>query len=340
LRDPLKDETFLNKETEGAVWLSNMVSDRYHVEIGPPEDSPCPGAHYEFRQKMVKIDAVAGFRDLQLPQLDGLVVALDWVANDQHHIWGSAVMVAPGVALTAGHVIDEMRCRGFLAEAGGQLWAISVHAAGRVELWRADSFTQDEEGSDLSLVTLLRTTAAFGTAADPPLKFSLARMAARMPCVGEIISLIGFKAAGVYFERGALMGLELIGSVGPVTDQYPQQRDSHGLPNPTIAVDAVTVGGMSGGAAFDAAGHLIGVISRGFEGQSPSFVSLSWPATYVPIAPQWPRAAMPAETSLGALAKVGHCGIEHLEDVITWMEDGRQLVAIPDLNVGKAPNQS
>ncbi len=249
-------------------------------------------------------------------------------------------MVAPGVALTAGHVIDEMRCRGFLAEAGGQLWAISVHAAGRVELWRADSFTQDEEGSDLSLVTLLRTKAAFGTAADPPLKFSLARMAARMPCVGEIISLIGFKAAGVYFERGALMGLELIGSVGPVTDQYPQQRDSHGLPNPAIAVDAVTVGGMSGAAAFDAAGHLIGLISRGFEGQSLSFVSLSWPATYVPIAPQWPRAAMPAETSLGALAKVGHCGIEHLEDVIIWIEDGRQFVAMSDPKVGKASNES
>jgi hypothetical protein len=154
-------------------------------------------------QKMVKIDAVAGFRDLQLPQLDGLVVALDWVANNRHHIWGSAVMVAPGVALTAGHVIDEMRCRGFLAEAGGQLWAISVHAADRVELWRADSFTQDQDGSDLSLLTLVRTTAASGPPADSPLKFSLARMAARMPCVGETISLIGFKAAEVSFERAA-----------------------------------------------------------------------------------------------------------------------------------------
>jgi len=86
-----------------------MASDRFHVAIGPPEDSPIPGAQYAFPQKMVKIDTVAGFRDLQLPQLDGLVIALDWVANDRHHIWGNAVMVAPGVALTAGHVIDEMR---------------------------------------------------------------------------------------------------------------------------------------------------------------------------------------------------------------------------------------
>ena len=93
-----------------------MVSGRFHVDIGPPEDGPIPGAQYAFPQKMVKIDAVAGFRDLQLPQLDGLVVAMDWVANDRHHIWGSAVIVAPGV----GHVIVEMRDRGFLAEVDGQ----------------------------------------------------------------------------------------------------------------------------------------------------------------------------------------------------------------------------
>ena len=64
------------------------------------------------------------------------------------------------------------------------------------------------------------------------------------------------------FERRAIMGLSLVGSVGQVTDQYPQRRDNHGLPNPAIAVAARTVGGMSGGAAFDAAGHLIGVIIK------------------------------------------------------------------------------
>ena len=310
-----------------------MMSDRFHVVIGPPEDSPIPGAQYAFPQKLVKIEAVVGFRDLQLPQLDGLMIALDWVANDRHHIWGSAIMVAPGVALTAGHVIDEMRDRGFLTEAGGQLFAVTFHAD-RLELWRADSFTRVDIG-DLSLLTLVRTTASSGPP-DTTLKFSLARMAARMPGVGETISLVGFKAAEISFEGRALMGLALLGSVGQVTDQYPQRRDSHGLPNPAIAVNARTVGGMSGGAAFDAAGHLIGVISSGLD-ESPTFVSLSWPASYVPIAPKWPPAAMPSETSLGALAKDGRCGIEYLDDVSTWMEDGVRMVSISDPN---APKQS
>jgi S1-C subfamily serine protease len=304
-----------------------MSSDRFHVDIGPPEDSPTPGAQYTFPQRTVRIEATTGFRDLELPQLDGVILALDWVANDRHHTWGSAVMVAPGIALTAGHVVDEMRERGFLAEGGGQLFAVGFYAD-RVELWRADSFTRVDVG-DLSLLTLVRTTARSEASATTPLRFGLARMAARMPQLGETISLIGFKAAEESFEGKALMGLALVGSVGQVIDVYPQRRDSHGLPNPAIAVNARTVGGMSGGAAFDANGNLIGVISSGFD-EPTSFVSLSWPATYVPIAPKWPPAAMPVETSLGALARAGF-GIEHLDDVETWWtEDGHQMVSIAD----------
>ena len=102
---------------------------------------------------------------------------------------------------------------------------------------------------------------------------------------------------------------------------------------------ARTVGGMSGGAAFDAEGYLIGVISSGLD-ESPSFVSLSWPASYVPIAPKWPPAVMQSETSLGMLAKQGLCGIEHLDDVRTWMEDGHWMVSISDPNGGKDTNRS
>jgi hypothetical protein len=86
---------------------------------------------------------------------------------------------------------------------------------------------------------------------------------------------------------------------------------------------------MSGDAAFDTIGIMIGVISSSFD-EPPTFVSRSWPATYVPIAPTWPPAAMPAERSLCSLAKAVF-GIERLEDVeIWWTEDGRQMVSISD----------
>jgi hypothetical protein len=161
-------------------------------------------------------------------------------------------------------------------------------------------------------------------------KFGLAKMDARMPRVGERLSLIGFKAAAPTFEGPASIGLSLLGSVGAVTDVYPVKRDVYGLPNPSLGVAARTINGMSGGAAFDEAGNLIGVISTGLE-KAHSFVSLSWPATYVPIAPKWPPKLSEGSTSLGALAKQGLCGIEHLDDVIGWQtDDGHQMVSISD----------
>ena len=79
-----------------------MHSDRFHAELGPPEDQPTEGMAYTFTQKAVRIAADAGFRDLGLAQLDGMLLALDWVANDTHHVWGTAVMVGPGVAVGGG----------------------------------------------------------------------------------------------------------------------------------------------------------------------------------------------------------------------------------------------
>jgi Trypsin-like peptidase domain len=250
---------------------------------------------------------------------------LDWVADQAHHIWGSAVMVGPGVALTAGHVVEEMREHGFLGKAGGQLFAVGFHAD-RVEIWRADSVTGAEVG-DLSLLTLIRTTGLTRSPALGPVKFSLAKMDARMPRVGERLSLIGYKAAAVTFEGPTPIGLSLLGSVGVVTDVYPVKRDEYGLPNPSLGVAARTINGMSGGAAFDEAGNLIGVISTGLEAHS--FVSLSWPATYVPITPKWPPKLAEESMSLGVLAKRGLCGIEHLDDVVAWQtDDGHQMVSI------------
>jgi hypothetical protein len=297
----------------------------FRAELGIPEIEPSECMAFTFVQKSVRIDARHGIRDLQLPQLDGLVLALDCIAGDAHHIWGSAVVVGPGVALTARHIVEEMKIHGFLGSAGGQLFALGFHAD-RLEVWRADSVTGDV--GDLALLTLIRTTASPDPHPADPVKFSVAKMDARMPQVGERVSLIGFKSAEVTFEKAAPLGLSLLGSVGAVTDVYPAKRDALSLPNPSIGIAACTMNGMSGGAAFDEAGSLIGIISSGLE-TAHSFVSLSWPAIYVPIAPKWPPKLLEGPTSLGVLAKQGLSGIDHLGDVVTWQtDDGLQMVSI------------
>ena len=273
---------------------------------------------------------MAGFRDLGLDQrVDGLLLALDWVANDTHHIWGSAVMVGPGVAVTARHVVDEMRAKGFLATsrccACSQL--VSTRTAGSSS--GAPTASPAWTSAICPVLTLIRSTAPLAPSASPT-RFSLAKMAARMPDVGETMSLIGFRAADLAFAGRALMGLALVGSVGQVIDVYAARRDAHGLPNPSAAIGARTVNGMSGGAAFDAEGRLIGVISSGLEAET-SFISLTWPATYVPIVPKWPPMLSQTRPRWAPLAREGLAGIDNLDDVETWIDgDGHQMVSISD----------
>jgi len=100
-----------------------MENPNLKATLGEPELEPRPGMAFTFVQRTVRITASDGFRDLDISQLDGVVLALDWVTGAAHHVWGSAVMVGPGIALTAGHVVTEMRERGFLGQAGGQLFA-------------------------------------------------------------------------------------------------------------------------------------------------------------------------------------------------------------------------
>ena len=107
-----------------------------------------------------------------------------------------------------------------------------------------------------------------------------------MPCVGERLSLVGFKAAEIAFDGAAPIGLALIGSVGTVTDVYPVSRDTSSLPNPRLGVEAITINGLSGGTAFDEAGNLIGIISKGFEGSSVAFLARDVRSDRTEMAPE------------------------------------------------------
>jgi hypothetical protein len=189
-----------------------MENPNLHATLGEPELEARAGMAFTFVQRTVRITASDGFRDLDISQLDGVVLALDWVTGAAHHVWGSAVMVGPGIALTAGHVVTEMCERGFLGQAGGQLFAVGVHAD-RMEIWRADSITSIGEG-DLSVLTLIRSTGGREPNGGDPVRFGLASMAARMPRVDERLTLIGFRAVELRFEGPAPMGLSLLGGVG------------------------------------------------------------------------------------------------------------------------------
>lgn len=293
--------------------------------VGAPELGPMVGKSFHLTHHTMKIDDTGGFRALDLAQLNGTILALDWVVGDRHHIWGSAVMVAPGVALTARHVVDAMRENGFLAADGGYLLALGFHDHG-VVFWNPDSFTSVGAG-DIAVLTMVRATASPSLPEDIPIPVNAATMAVRAPAEGELISMFGFAATETVFNDGKQIGLSLLGGVGPVLDVYPQRRDQR-LAGPSAGVAAKTVGGMSGGGAFDAQGRLIGVISAGI-GEDPSFISLAWPCLFTPLTMAWPHGLVDGPTTLHDLGRRELCNMIGLDLVQSHAdENGAPLVSL------------
>jgi hypothetical protein len=267
----------------------------FEGQIGAPEVDAYPGKGIHLRHSRLRIQAEAGFRSMNLHQTDGIILALDWVTADFHHVWGSAVLVAPGVALTARHTIDAMREAGFLAEDGGILLAYGFHPQGMM-IWNAVHVEQDPSG-DLAVLTLVRATATPQWALDVPLPVHAASIAARMPRQGEILTLIGFKADKPAFKSS---GADM-------------------MPKPSAYIDAPTLGGMSGGAALDSEGHLVGIISKGMSAEGddgPSFILLTWPILFTEFEVVWPLGLSASPTSLHAMAGVGLASIEGIENLI------------------------
>jgi hypothetical protein len=127
----------------------------YRGMLGMPELSPQPGGSLTVHHSLMEIAAESGFASVRLGIPQGMVLALDWVVETTLHIGGSAVMVAPGVALTARHTVDAMRERGFLRPDGGQLLALGFEQDNSLTIWATKSFTTISDG-DLSVLTLVR----------------------------------------------------------------------------------------------------------------------------------------------------------------------------------------
>jgi hypothetical protein len=212
-----------------------------------------------------------------------------------------------------------MREAGFLAEDGGILLAYGFHPQGMM-IWNAVHVEQDPSG-DLAVLTLVRATATPQWALDVPLPVHAASIAARMPRQGEILTLIGFKADKPAFKSSGAdtrIDVGLYGSVGPVLDVYERRRDSM-MPKPSAYIDAPTLGGMSGGAALDSEGHLVGIISKGMSAEGddgPSFILLTWPILFTEFEVVWPLGLSASPTSLHAMAGVGLASIEGIENLI------------------------
>jgi len=199
------------------------------------------------------------------------LAAVAYFGEDGLAIVGSAVMVAPGLLLTATHVLDEIASHRasplFLTflEGGTRAWLpMDVSTLSRPSQFGGRS----KVVSDLSLVSCTLNSNALEAR---PLM--LAPMQIALPLVGERLWAMGFRHQGLDGEAALITPLI---SSGLVVAAYPNGRGER-MVSPCFEVDMETFGGMSGGAVVNANGFLVGIVSSSWDG-GPSYMTLIWDA--------------------------------------------------------------
>lgn len=224
-----------------------------------------------------------------LTSFKGVVAMLLVGTVEQSQCWGSAVMVAPGVAVAAKHVFDAQyddimsSKKGFLCVALAP-WGLDV--------WRVHQVLIID-ATDVVMLMLERQSEL-----PPEGKMHHAFVSTRLPPVGEPVAMVGFIAGAASFD-GAMHG-NIHVAQGLVTAHHLVGRDRVLMPGPCIEVAVGAPGGMSGGPVFDVAGAVIGVTSTSFGSgvDDISYVSLTLPALVRKMQPCWPKGLHQAETTL------------------------------------------
>lgn len=227
--------------------------------------------------------------------MEGVLLAVGFQDGDTIKIEGSAVMVAPGVALTARHVFDQWW--DVINRKGIAPFLIAGCSWGH-QLWSITNINK-VQATDLALLTLVPASEL-----PPGRKFHQATISARPPVVGEPVLVAGFRAGAPSFRienAVARLNIQPLGAVGRVKAVHINQRDSVVLPFPVVEIDCSAVGGMSGGPVFDQAGHLIGIISLSMETDDdlgPTYASLAFLALGWRIPTSWPPGLLPSSIAL------------------------------------------
>jgi V8-like Glu-specific endopeptidase len=264
-----------------------------------PEAGLTPGEKLTFGARQLLFEGDAGARMPLNSQL-GLLLALSVRDDDGQHTTGSAVMVGPGLALCAAHVLND---QGYLDKsvAGNATFVASAPTPDGLLLWTILRVAT-VPGSDLAVLSMQLTS-------DYPKSrhFNHASITTRMPAIGDVLTVTGLSAVRRTEVRTATMQIDLVTGCakGKVIDRYPDGRDKTMLPGPCLAVECKARGGMSGGPVFDSRGFLVGVVSSSYEGSVTTFVSHVWPALVrAQACPVWPRGPYPLP-SAGTLLHLG-----------------------------------
>lgn len=214
-------------------------------------------------------------------------------------IEGSAVMIAPGLAVTATHVF-----RSYWGDlmSGKEVMALQgIRSDGTMDMWRVSHISATPE-DDMALLSI-----SLMSKIHPEWFISTFPLTTRTPVEGELVTFVGFREdqGQRVVEMGDIVSQTSVGDLyvtqGHVGSVYPDGRDPLLLPYPSFEVLCGSIGSMSGGAVLDVSGKLVGVISRGLtidDGEGPSYATVINEVLTRPVEPEWPPGLYPDRLAL------------------------------------------
>jgi hypothetical protein len=293
-----------------------MDTQVHGVVTGDPIKGAINGDKLSFGSMLFPPIAAPGAGDLeQWNYFGSALLSIAFKSGDDVSVEGSAAMVGPGLALAAKHVL-EPHLANMLTETETPVLLSIV--GGGLQIWRLHQiiFTDTD-------VAILRIDLASPLPENN--QFHMTTLTTRTPRIGEHVQIAGFRCN--IFKEGAIHGQTRIG-IGEITAVYPQGRDVVMHPHPCIEVKCLTIGGMSGGPAFDEKGRLLGILGTSFEdNEGPSYVSLAWPTFGAKIESAWLTGSVQLPTTLVEMAAAGLVGMEAREAFSIISDKTAQLVA-------------
>ena len=227
----------------------------------------------------------ANFVDTVLPS-----IITEWalpLASNQGDYWwacGTAVVVAPYLAITAKHVFNDHWHRQQGSPPGptganGDFSMIAFQApeTGEPMLWAVRRIWPSAHTD----IAFLKLTPWNESAAKHIWRWLTLNLLP--PPVGTRISAFGYHASTIAKRKPVRWTHQASTSYGRVEEVFEQQRDRVRLDFQCFSVDAQFEGGMSGGPVFNDAGEVCGLICSSIppvppESTHTSYVTTLWPA--------------------------------------------------------------
>lgn len=224
------------------------------------------------------------FIETHLPSpITEFALALASKRGDSYWASGTAVVVAPHLAITAKHVVEDhwTRNEGPWPESGDVVGELSILAFqvppdGDACLWAVHRIWNSPH-TDISFLKLVPASAPAAS-----YRWRHLTINALPPAPGSQITAFGYHASTIAAGAPVDWRHEASNSFGCVVEVHEERRDSVLRNYPCFATDARFDGGMSGGPVFNEAGELCGLVCSGIapfdeSERHTSYVTTLWP---------------------------------------------------------------